>query len=106
MICPGQRGKRAGQNLRRGSAVRPVGPFFGVVRDAVPRGSEQEAGVGARQDGPAAALLGLVGAKLATLAVDVGARLRLPQHRLVIPLGLATPGAVAVAINTILLLGV
>jgi len=51
-------------------------------------------------------LLGLVGAKLATLAVGVGARLCLPQHRLVIPLGLATPGAVAVAINTILLLGV
>jgi len=53
-----------------------------------------------------AGVLGLVGAKLATLAVGVGARLCLPQHRLVIPLGLATPGAIAVAINTTLLLGV
>ena len=53
-----------------------------------------------------AGLVGLVGAKLATLVVGVCARFCLPRYRLVIPLGLATPGAVAVAINTALLLRV
>jgi len=52
-----------------------------------------------------AGLLGLVGAKLATLAVGACARLCLPQYRYAIPLGLATPGAVAVAINAALLFG-
>lgn len=53
-----------------------------------------------------AGIVGLVGAKLLALAVGAGARLCLPQYRFVIPLGLATPGAVAVAINTTLLLTV
>jgi len=51
-----------------------------------------------------AGILGLVGTKLAALAVGAGARLCLPRYRLVIPLGLATPCVVAVAINTALLL--
>jgi hypothetical protein len=52
-----------------------------------------------------AGLLGLAGAKLAVLAVGACARLCLPRYRYAIPLGLATPGAIAVAINTVLLLG-
>ena len=52
-----------------------------------------------------AGLAGLVIAKLATLAVGASARVCLPQHRLAIPLGLATPGVVVVLINTTLLLG-
>lgn len=51
-----------------------------------------------------AGVAGLVGVKLLALAVGVGARLCLPQYRLVIPLGLATPCVVAVTINTALLL--
>jgi len=51
-----------------------------------------------------AGVLGLVGAKLLALAVGAGARLCLPQYRLIIPLGLATPCVVAVAVNTTLLL--
>jgi hypothetical protein len=51
-----------------------------------------------------AGLGGLVLTKLLVVAVGVAARTAFPRHRYVIPLGLLTPGTVAVFVNTALLL--
>jgi len=51
-----------------------------------------------------AGLGGLVLTKLLVVAVGVAARIALPQYRYAIPLGLLTPGAVAVLVNATLLL--
>jgi hypothetical protein len=53
-----------------------------------------------------AGLGGLAAAKTAILAFGAIARLCLPSYRLVIPFGLATPGAIAVLVNSMLLLQV
>lgn len=51
-----------------------------------------------------AGLGGLVLTKALVVALGVAARTALPQHRYVIPVGLLTPCAVAVFVNTTLLL--
>jgi hypothetical protein len=51
-----------------------------------------------------AGLGGLVLVKALVVASGVAARTALPQHRYVIPLGLSTPCAIAVLVNTTLLL--
>lgn len=50
-----------------------------------------------------AGLGGLVLTKVLVVAFGLSARIALPQHRYVIPLGLLTPGAFAVLINATLL---
>lgn len=70
------------------------------LRQGLSEGNPVMAGVIER-----AGLAGLALAKGAVLGVGAVARLCLPGYRLVIPLGLAAPGAIAVLVNALLLAG-